>query len=63
MVIWQSLQREHRADKVFTRMTVQPLVLNGNDAPGIREKIRQGKTQNVMQDVLLQMNSAQWNDD
>ncbi|OWJ89364.1 twitching motility protein PilT [Pseudomonas sp. A46] len=63
MVIWQSLHRDHRADKVFTRMTVQPLVLNGSDAPGIREKIRQGKTQNVMQDVLLQMNSAQWNDD
>jgi Tfp pilus assembly pilus retraction ATPase PilT len=60
MVICQSLKREHRAEKMVTRMTAQSLVLDGKDASGIREKIRQGNTRNVMQDISQQMNSALW---
>ncbi|MNJ42018.1 Twitching mobility protein [compost metagenome] len=60
MIIWQSLNRSHQGERVITRMTVQPLVLTGDDGLGIKEKIRQGKTQQILQDAALQQNSATW---
>ena len=55
MVICQTLKRG-----AVTRMTAQSLVLGGPDSLGIREKIRQGNTRNVQQDIVAQTNSAMW---
>ncbi|MEB0222041.1 ATPase, T2SS/T4P/T4SS family [Pseudomonas sp. AB12(2023)] len=63
MVIWQSLNRTHMGDRVITRMTCQPLILTGPDGRGIKEKIRQGKPQQILQDVIQQQNTATWSDD
>jgi hypothetical protein len=41
-------------------MSAQPLVLTGPEGLGIKEKIRQGKTQQILQDATLQQNSATW---
>lgn len=60
MVLWQSLNRMHQGEKVITRMSAQPLVLTGPEGLGIKEKIRQGKTQQILQDATLQQNSATW---
>nr|WP_256354538.1 ATPase, T2SS/T4P/T4SS family [Pseudomonas reactans] len=60
MVIWQSLNRMHQGERVITRMTVQPLVLTGSDGLGIKEKIRQGKTPQILHDATRQQNSATW---
>ena len=60
MVLWQSLNRSHKGERSITRMSVQPLVLTGDGGLGIKEKIRQGKTQQILQDATLQQNSATW---
>lgn len=60
MIVWQSLNRTHQGGRVITRMVFQPLVLTREDGLGIKEKIRQGKVQQIMQDVARQQSSDVW---
>ncbi len=61
MVIWQHLERTRNAQgKTVARLVAKPLVLSGQDAAAIREKIRTNNTRAVMQEIEQQINSAQW---
>lgn len=59
-VIHQTLQR---SDNRQARLTLQCLSLTDEDAPAIREKIRQSQLQLLEQDIANQSSRNIWNDD
>ena len=58
-VIHQTLVADSQG---FKRLKLQCLSLTGSDGPGIREKIRTGKTQMLEQDIANQSSRSLWND-
>jgi twitching motility protein PilT len=60
VVIWQALEKFQRGSGTASRLVVKALVL-GNDAQGIRSKIRKGQIAQIKQDIEDQSQQAAWN--
>lgn len=56
-VIHQTLLRPEHGEP---RLVLQTLLLTGDDAPSIREKIRSGQLQMIEQDIITQSNRSLW---